>query len=67
MGRRKHLYISVCIMVCIYDAGFTQMKRSNACEMCLRAVLEMLFIAIHSFTHTQRHAEHAGFIFDRLL
>ncbi len=49
MGRRKHLYISVCIMVCIYDAGFTQMKRSNAREMCLRAVLEMLFMYVSLF------------------
>ncbi len=31
-------------MVCIYDTGFTQMKRSNAREVTLRAVLEMLFM-----------------------
>ncbi len=31
-------------MMCIYDTGFTQMKRSIAREVTLRAVLEMLFM-----------------------
>ncbi len=46
-GCREYLYISVCIW---YEDSFTQMKRSNAHEVTLRAVLEMLFMCMSSFS-----------------
>ncbi len=43
-GCREYLYVYVCIW---YEDSFTQMKLSNADEVTLRAVLEMLFICIY--------------------
>ncbi len=43
MGCCEYLYISVCIW---YEDSFTQMKRWNAHEVTLRAVLEMLFVCL---------------------
>ncbi len=40
---REYLYISVCVWY-HHEDSFTQMKRSNADEETLRAVLEMLFL-----------------------
>ncbi len=42
-------YISVSIW---YNARFTQIKWSNACEVTLRAVLEMLLLCIYVLIET---------------
>ncbi len=42
-GCHEYLYISVCIW---YEDSFTPMKRSNAHEVTLRAVLEILFVCL---------------------
>ncbi len=58
-GCREYLYISVCIW---YGASFTQMKRWNADEVTLRAVLEMLFMCLcphwdgRCWNHRERRA-----------
>ncbi len=58
-GCREYLYIAVCIW---YDASFTQMKRWNADEVTLRAVLEMLFMCLcphwdgRRWDHREHHA-----------
>ncbi len=48
-GCHEYLYISVSIW---YNAGFTQIKWSNACEVTLRAVLEMLLLCIYVLIET---------------